>query len=312
MVSFRNKKIKGKEYTYAEYSFRLPDKKIKKISKYVKDGFDERQVRDSLLQEEVEAYKKVVKYKADAVLSDEDIKQIEEMRVRFKQIKNSLTKAQMDDIITRFAVNFTYESNAIEGNSLTLKDVTLIVNQNIIPSGANLRDVYETRNTKEAIKMLFEGKIKISNKDIIELHKTLVKDTGINFGFKTIPNFLLGRNIKTTLPENVEKEMTHLIDWYDKNCSILHPLVLASEFHQRFEKIHPFDDGNGRTGRLLINAILIDLGYPPLIIRKTMKSAYFTALDAYDNGHKPKLVRFLLDKLRSTYENFFRIYVRYL
>ena len=92
----------------------------------------------------------------------------------------------------------------------------------------------------------------------------------------------------------------------------IHPILLASEFHAKFEKIHPFEDGNGRLGRIIINLILLETGYPPLIIRKLSRQKYFSALDAYDKGHHDKFERFLLERIEETFEKFFRIYIKYL
>ena len=92
----------------------------------------------------------------------------------------------------------------------------------------------------------------------------------------------------------------------------MHPLQRAVIFHGRFEHIHPFEDGNGRIGRLLINVMLQQQGYPPLIIRKTQRRAYFHALEAFDNGHPNLLHRFLIEKYKDTYEKFFQVYVKYL
>ena len=99
------------------------------------------------------------------------------------------------------------------------------------------------------------------------MHKLLVKDMGVQEGYKKIPNYIIGRKIETTLPENVEKEMKELVDWLKKEKSI-HPIQKAALLHGKFEKIHPFDDGNGRVGRFLINVLLISEGYAPLIIEK--------------------------------------------
>ena len=148
--------------------------------------------------------------------------------------------------------------------------------------------------------------------DILKLQEVVVKDTGVSLGFKKLPNYIIMRNLKTTSPERVEKEMKELINWYENNKDKIHPLRLASEFHARFERIHPFEDGNGRTGRVLLNAMLLKNGYHPLIIRKTARVAYFSSLEAFDKGHKDKLERFLLEKLKKTFDNFFRVYVDYL
>ncbi len=200
---------------------------------------------------------------------------------------------------------------AIEGNSLTLKDVTVLLYEKKTIEGKDLREIYETLNTREAMELIFNNKLKINKKDIILLHKILVKNTGISTGYKKLPNFLLGRNVKTTPPEKVEKEMEKLIDEFHKNNTI-HPLKKAAVFHGKFEKIHPFEDGNGRVGRLLINIMLLTGGYPPVIIRKSQRTAYFNTLKAFDRGHKIKLNRFLIEKYKKTYGKFFKIYMKYL
>lgn len=316
MVSLKYKTIKGKKYLYAEHSFRLPDGKIKKISKLIKEEKDKesKEARDYFLKKQIKAYQDCAlkTYKSDGIFTKEQIKKLESMKVEYKEIIRKFTKKQIKDILDRFTINFTYESNAIEGNSLTLKDVTLILEENIVPKNKDLREVYETKNTKEAHELLFKNKIKITIKDMIKIHSILVKDAGVQFGFKKLPNYLVMRNLKTTSPEKVEEEIRKVISWYEFNRKKVHPLRLAAEFHAKFEKIHPFEDGNGRTGRVLLNAILLENNYPPLIIRKTSRVAYFSSLEAFDKGYKSKLERFLLEKLKNTFNNFFKVYIKYL
>jgi Fic family protein len=143
------------------------------------------------------------------------------------------------------------------------------------------------------------------------MHKMLVKDMEIQEGYKKIPNYLVGRKVETTLPENVEKEMKVLLEWL-KNETTMHPIQKAALLHGKFEKIHPFDDGNGRVGRFLINVILINEGYAPLIVRKSQRIAYLKALEDYDNGYTKNLERFMLEKYKNTFKNFFQIYSKYL
>jgi len=316
MVSTKFKNINGKKYLYAEHSFRLPNGKIKKISKLIQkqEDKDNKEVKEYFLKKKVESHQKYAleTYKKDFIFTEEQIKKLESIKVEYKEIIKQFTKKQIKDILDRFTINFAYESNAIEGNSLTLKDVTLILRENIVPKDKDLREVYEVRNTREAHDLLFKRKIEISIKDIIRTHSIIVKDTGVQTGFKKIPNFLAMRNLKTTPPEKVEKEIKELIKWYHDNKGKIHPLKLATEFHARFERIHPFEDGNGRTGRILINAILLEQNHSPLIIRKTARVAYFSSLEAFDGGHKDKLERFLLEKLKKTFNNFFKVYVKYL
>ncbi len=316
MSSIKIKKINGNNYIYAEHSFRMPDGKTKKLSKFIKEksNAESGEINEYFKRKEIEAYQKfaISKYRSDSVFTKEKIEKHENIRVQYRHLMRKIPKKQMRDLIDRFTVNFTYESNALEGNSLTLKDVTLLLTDNITPEGKDLRDVYETRNTREVHEILFRRKVKVGINEIIKLHSMLVKDTGVSSGFKRFPNFLVMRNLKTAPPEKVGDEMEKLIKKYHADKDAVHPLRLVAYFHSSFERIHPFEDGNGRAGRVLINAILMERGYPPLIIRKTERRSYFSALEAADNGHIQKLERFLIKKMEKTYEKFFEVYVKYL
>lgn len=312
LMAFVNTKIiHGKRRKYLETSIRLPTK-IKKLSVYMKD--DNRELCEKQLKAKVTAAfidSAGTYFASDRIFTKKTIEKMEFMKLGYKELLKKLTTKQYQDIIDRFAVNFTYESNAIEGNSLTLKDVTMLFHEKTIPRGVNLRDIHETVNTRKALEALFYHKIRIKEKDILHLHETLVKDTGVSLGYKKFPNYLLGRNVQTTAPEYVPSEMKDLLAWYHEHPK-MHPLQKAALFHARFEKIHPFEDGNGRVGRILLNAILLLHGYPPLIIRKTQRIAYFGALAAADKGHYDKLSRFLIEKYKKTYQHFFEVYVKYL
>jgi len=318
MVFISSKIIKGKKRHYLEKSVRLPGGKVKKISVYLK-SYNPKE-KESYL----ENYKELINakasemaaefaasyYKKSGIFDEVLIRKLEEIKIGYKGIIKKITRNQLRDIIDRFTVNFTYESNAIEGSSLTIKDVALILHEKRA-AGKDLREIYETLNTREAMELIFGNTLRINEKSIITLHKTLTKNTGVAAGFKKLPNFILGRNVKTTPPEQVGRKMKELIEWYHKNEE-MHPLQRASIFHGKFENIHPFDDGNGRVGRLLINVMLINHDYPPLIIRKTQRMSYFGCLEAFDKGHEDKLNRFLAEKYKATYEKFFKVYIKYL
>lgn len=313
MVYFTEKKIKGKKYLYAVQSIRLRDGKVTKISKLVKDKTLTSELKDFFNEKEKELFGKesIVSYKKDSIFTKDQIIKIEATRQEYKNILRKLTIAQLKDLFDRFTSNFTYESNAIEGNSLTLKDVAMVLFEGKVIAGKELREIYETRNSREVVELILKNKFNLTEKDVILIHKLLVKDMGIQEGYKKIPNYILGRKVETTLPENVEKEMKDLIDWLKREKSI-HPIQKAALLHGKFEKIHPFDDGNGRVGRFLINVLLISEGYAPLIIRKSQRIAYMKALEDFDNGYTKNLERFLLDKYKNTFKNFFQIYAKYL
>ena len=214
-------------------------------------------------------------------------------------------------MIHRFIANFTYETNALEGNSLTLKDVNLVMYENLTLKNKDLREIYETKNAIEIFNIIKKG-INIDHKSIIKLHKIFMRNIDDRTGqYKKEPNFLLMRNLKTTPPEKVYSEMDKLIKWLNNNYTKFHPLYLAAIFHAKFEQIHPFADGNGRVGRILLNSILMNKGYPPLIIRKSSRAAYFKALDAFDHKQEVPIVRFMLKQYKDTFKKFFKIYVKH-
>ncbi len=120
------------------------------------------------------------------------------------------------------------------------------------------------------------------------MHKLLVAGLDIKAGYKRVAIIV---NNKPTAPAGkVRAEMGKLLIWWqDNKKSRRHPLALAADFHQRFERIHPFEDGNGRAGRLLFNYILMEFGYPPILFLHKNRQAYFNALNQADEGRKNKL-----------------------
>ncbi|MDO8553508.1 MAG: Fic family protein [Candidatus Micrarchaeota archaeon] len=316
MVHFKKKKIKGKYYTYAVRSIRLPNGQITKLYKLVKN-LNEVSLQELELffdEKEAEAYVKYTqKHHEIFKLPDKNaINKIEKMRVEYRKIVSKLSSNQLKDLFDRFTVNFTYESNAIEGNSLTLKDVAIVIYENTTIKGKMLREIYETRNSREVVDLILRKRFSVNKKDIFRMHSMLVKDMGIPEGYKTVPNYIHGRSVITVPPEKVQEEMQRLLDWYAKKKDTVHPLQLATHFHGRFEGIHPFEDGNGRVGRFLLNIILINAGYPPLIIRRTQRISYFNALKDFDGEKNVTIERFLYERLKETHEKFFKIYFKYL
>lgn len=312
------KKIKGKEYIYLVKSIRLPNGKVHKIQKLVESGKKlknlKKKFKNYFKEKEIQDFQDYAlkTYSLNSVFTKEQIKKVEKMKVEYSWLLNEMTKNQLQDLFDRFTVNFTYESNAIEGNSLTLKDVAIVIFEKIALKNKDLREIYETRNSRKVVDLILKKKFKVEEKGIIKMHKMLIKDLNIMPGYKKFPNTILGHNLKITSPKNVPEEMKNLIKWYKKEKNNLHPVQVSALFHGKFEKIHPFEDGNGRVGRFLSNIILVNAGYPPLIIRKTQRTAYLKTLQDFDNGYFINTERFFLKKYKKTFEKFFQIYIEYL
>lgn len=309
---FKEKTIKGRKYKYSVKSIRIPDGKVVSLEKLYNNEGKEELEKFFNEKEKSEYFKYAIKkFKVDYIFTKEEIEKIEGIKVDYRRIIKRLSKTSIKDLLDRFTANFTYESNALEGNSLTLKDVAIVMFENASIKGKDLREIYETRNSRKVVGLIMKNKFSVSHKDIIKMHKMLVRDIGVQEGYKKVPNIIIGSKIKTALPEDTYEEMNNLMRWYNKNKEIIHPVKLAAIFHGKFEQIHPFEDGNGRVGRFLINIILVKSKYPPLIIRKSQRIAYLKALENFDGKHIDTLQRFILEKFRETYKKFFEIYIRY-
>jgi Fic family protein len=318
MVFLRTRIVKDRPYRYLCKSVRLRDGHVRSIQKLVKEVgtaddlygkyaeyFEDAQARLNLEQV-------LELYGIDSIYTKKQTAKVEAMRSGYNRLLEKLSPAQKKDVFDRFVANYTYDSNALEGNSLTLKDVSMVLFERKAADGKDLREIYETRNTRKVMDKVLDGCFHVREKDIIRIHALFMDDIDERRGYKILPNYLLGRDIELTPPENVPDEMRKLIAWYDDSVKKTHPLKLSTQFHGRFLAIHPFEDGNGRVGRFLTNVILIENGYPPLIIRKTQRASYLKCLADYDRGYAANLERLFLEKYKRTYEDFFGVYIKYL
>jgi Fic family protein len=182
----------------------------------------------------------------------------------------------------KLMLEWTYHSNAIEGNTLTLRE-TKVVLEGITVGGKSLREHFEATNHRDAILYVEDIVSKaeaLSEWQIRDIHALVLKNINAGEAGRYRHENVVIAGASTTPPDflHLPAEMAGLIDWYGQ-AAAMHPVERAAELHTRFVKIHPFVDGNGRTGRLLLNFELMKAGYPPAIIRKEDRLAYYDALD---------------------------------
>ena len=198
-----------------------------------------------------------------------------------------------------FRTEFTYNSNAIEGNSLTLRETQLVIEEGQTIKGKSLREIYEARNHPEAIEYvtsLANDQRALTEHDILTLHQMIMKDV---MKSKELGRYRRGEvrisGSKHTPPPayDVPKLMEDFIRLVNDNPDDYTTSELASIALHRFAYIHPFYDGNGRISRLLSNLILIRKRYFPIIIPKTDRSKYLNYLGQADNGNYVPLVNFV-------------------
>jgi len=184
----------------------------------------------------------------------------------------------------QLALEWTYNSNAIEGNTLTLRE-TQVVLEGITVGGKPLKDHLEAINHRDAIRYV-EGLVSeeqaLSERAILDLHGLVLKGIdGQQAGRYRQQNVIItGASTRPSHFMDVRGEILALLDWHGTDVAqALHPIEREAQMHVRFERIHPFVDGNGRTGRLLLNLELMKCGYPPAIIQKDDRLDYYQALD---------------------------------
>ncbi|MBU1019290.1 MAG: Fic family protein [Patescibacteria group bacterium] len=200
----------------------------------------------------------------------------------------------------KFEVEMTYNSNAIEGNSLTERETFLVLNEGITIKNKPLKDHLEATNHKEALEYLYDlvGHDKqntVSEHLIKNLHQIITKETEKDWAgrYRNAKVIIGGARHQPPDAMQIPNLMNELITWISTNQQNLHPVELAAILHHKFTHIHPFFDGNGRTGRLLMNIIIMQAGYPLTIILKNDRKKYYQVLTAADEGDCQPLIEFI-------------------
>lgn len=249
--------------------------------------------------------------------------------VELKKELDALRPIKKEDelrIMQKFRLDWNYHSNHIEGNSLTYGETKALIMFGITAQGKPLKDHFEVTGHDEAVKWVTEiikDERPLTENFIRELHKLILKEPyevdaitpegqptkrKIAIGvYKTAPNHVqtkTGEVFRFATPEETPAKMSDLMSWYrDKSEEEeVNPLLLAAEFHYRYIRIHPFDDGNDRTVRILMNFILMRFGYPPVIIKTEDKKNYLAALQQADAGMIEKFVEYIAQNLVQSLE----------
>ncbi len=200
----------------------------------------------------------------------------------------------------QFELEMTYNSNAIEGNSLTQKETFLVLHEGITIKNKPLKDHLEATDHKEALEYLYDLVSHDKNHTISEhliknLHQIVTRGTEKDWaGRYRNANVMIG-GAKHRPPDamQITNLMNELINWVTEQQSKLHPIELAAILHHKFVNIHPFFDGNGRTGRLLMNITIMQAGYPLTIILKNDRKKYYQVLAEADKENYEPLVQFI-------------------
>lgn len=293
----------GKQFLYKKHI----GKKIKSVSKeeYILDNLDE------IIESEFEFRKRHVDEIRDELSHNENLpERVEGKAIRITNLQEG--KKYPRAVNTDFSIKFIYNSNNIEGSKLPEEEVRKIVKIGKT-NYKNKNEAREAFNSIEAFDYLAEFNFNVNSiKRLYNiLTKNLLMENGNPYprGFKKTN--VIVNNQQTTPPEEVERELKKLIKWYRGNRRKIHPIILALDFHLRYEEIHPFRDGNGRTGRMIMNKILMQNRYPPMIVYRENKRAYFSSIAKASEGRKKKYYQFMLGQMDKSYNYILKLLDRY-
>ena len=294
-----------KEYYYLTRNIRLGLNKWKKIRIFLGDKKPAKKELQGYLKEIEKKSKPFTKKSNYTYLSEHDAETLQDLKEGYKSWLKQTPKSVREKLNEDFMIRFTYNTNAIEGNRLTLRQTALILKDKVIPSGIRAEDYNEAVNGKECLSLLKNYKKDFKPGLLLKVNEVLTKNTGVVYGGR-IRFFDVKIQGSDHIPpsfQEVKKLISNLFKWYNTNKRKLHPFELAALTHAKLTWIHPFEDGNGRTARAIMNFILMKKGYPMFFIPYEKRERYYHSLEKADKGNYKEyisdLIDLIIDQIRS-------------
>ncbi len=209
--------------------------------------------------------------------------ELDRLKARLEALR-PLPDATLQSLHQDLVLRWTYHSNAIEGNTLTLMETRLVLQDGLTVGGKRLREHFEALNHRDAIEYVMDivrGSEPFSEWQIRNIHRLILKNIDDDHAWRYRQSNVLISGARHTPPDalRLTELMGEFIHWYQVEAPHLHPVERAAHVHARFVGIHPFVDGNGRTSRLLMNLELMKSGFPPAVLTVERRLAYYEALD---------------------------------
>lgn len=293
---------KGKKKNYLVYNIRENGKWIKK-SKFLGYGNISKENINKLKGEfEIELITDI--YSDN--LTKEQIIEIEKLKQIYNKNIKKLSKEEFKIFEKSFFTELTYNSNAIEGSSLSLEETNLVINEGLVPKGKTLREINEAKNHIEALNFINNYKGDLNEVFILKLHSIILKNISENFAgrYRETSVRIFGSDAKFPDASKVPQLVKNLIYWYKLNKNKIHQFELAIIFSNKLVSIHPFIDGNGRVSRLIMNFLLKKRNYPWINIYMKQRFDYLKAVrQANDEDFKSILI-FCIKTLRENMKGF--------
>ena len=213
-----------------------------------------------------------------------DLDRLLQKRECYRQALPSIPALTLQSYELAFEVEYTHNSNAIEGNTLTLMETKLVLEDAISPGGKSLREIYEAVNHQKAyryVKACIARNEPLSEKIVKDIHAILMENILVGGVYRNVDVYISGAQHTPPSPNEMYRQVKDFYADLGWKAQALDPIALAAWTHAEFVRIHPFPDGNGRTSRLLMNYQLLAQGFAPVSIAKEDRLDYYNALEAY-------------------------------
>jgi len=310
----KGKKLVTKDIAYLGSSIEEVKKNLDKLSQY-KENIRKSYKKINFVLESNHFLEKAqkLKLKKDDYLKDKT-NDVEACKIHFNELFRKLNELTKKEIFKNYVIEFAYNTASIEGNTINLEEARNLLNEGITPKDKTLREIYDLQNTEKVFFDLLNNKLKdkLDHNFIIEIHDKLLENIDERKGYRKTDIRVIKSNFDATPGKYVKTDIDLLLKWFNETKGKIHPLILAIAFHHKFEKIHPFMDGNGRTGRMLMNYILLSNNLPPTIIHKRTRKEYLEAMREADevdlwkiNDNYNELIAYGADEFIDTYWNLF-------
>ena len=302
MVYHEIRNVNGKKQHYLIHNRRENGRWAKK-SKFIGTGNIK---KNKILQLKKEFEQEIFLGKKYKYLSKNQISEVENL----KEVHNNTIKKMHKEEYEKFQISFftelTYNSNAIEGNSLSLQETSLVINEGLVPEGKTLREIYEAKNHLEALNFLNQYKGDLTEQLILKLNSIILKNISERFAGKYRQTSIRIFEIDFKFPssEKVQQLVKNLIYWYKKNKNKYHPFELAVLTSMKLVTIHPFVDGNGRVSRLIMNFLLSKKNYPWINIYNKQRQKYLQNVRRANDEDYSSIFPFLIKTLKENLEDF--------
>ena len=262
------KLIKRGNYYYLSNSFRVKGKVVYReryIGKEIPGNIEE--MKENFLRE---------------CMQEDLFKRLKQIKKNFQKEWKRYPESVKKEMLVDLSIEFTYNTNAIEGSTVTLEETEDIIRRKIAPNKP-IRDIQETMSHSKVFFKALNEKEELSLKKILQWHKEIFYETKQDIAGKLRDYLVKVGNYTAPDWQDLGKLMQDFFLWHNKNKKAINAAELAARAHYKFEKIHPFGDGNGRVGRLIIAHILRKSSYPLLIIEYKKRKPYYHALNKDEN-----------------------------